>query len=76
MVDEAAASKSTGRDYGWRLVVVIGALLLVGSVVLAIIDLSADGLSLALVSRLCIGLALSCGIAMAAWRRTTWSSGP
>jgi hypothetical protein len=75
MVDEAAPSQPAGRDYGWRLVVVIAALLLVGSVVLAVVDLSAEGLSLALVSRLCIGLALSCWIGMAAWRRTTWSSG-
>jgi hypothetical protein len=74
VIGEAAEQQPIGRDRGCGLVALIAALLFVGSVVGAIIQLYADGLSFSLVFGLVVSLLFWYWIAMGAWRRTTCSS--
>jgi hypothetical protein len=75
VTDEGPEVPPTVRDLGCGLVALIAALLLVGSVIGAIVELYADGLSFSFVLGL-VSLVLWSWIAIGAWRRTTWSSRP
>jgi hypothetical protein len=76
VANEVAEPQPTGRDYGCGLVALIAAVLLVGSVVGAIVELLTDGLSFTLAITVTFNLLFCYWIAMGAWRRTTWSSRP
>jgi uncharacterized membrane protein len=71
--ERAQTRQSSGPNRDPR-VALLAALLLVGSVVGAIVELYADGLSLSLVFGLVVSLLFWYWIAMGAWRQTSWSS--
>jgi hypothetical protein len=75
VTDEGPEVQPTVRDVGCGLVALIAALLLVGSVIGAIVQLYADGLSFSFAFGL-VSLLFWYWVAIGAWRRTTWSSRP
>ena len=72
MADEAAPSQPTGRDRGYKLLAVLAALMLVGSVAATIVTLYADGLASPTI-RLGLSVLFWYWIGIDARRRTTWS---
>jgi len=75
VTDEGPELQPTVRDVGCGLVALIATLLLVGSVIGAIVEFYADGLSFSFAFGL-VSLLFWSWIAISAWRRTPWSSRP